>query len=183
MLGAHLWRCTIKAQNPARQSQTKFVIESDCRRRLPFLPDSFFGNAVCRTAAVTSVQELVDSPLYLAAKLIHKARRRSVSEHYIRTLVHFSEQRGNLRVETPDPCRHSLTTAIQNSSKHPVYECDFGWGRPLKVRSGNLDDDRGAYAIFPGDPQAAPGGVEVGVVLGAGDMARLEQDPSFLLQA
>lgn len=65
-----------------------------------------------------------------------------------------------------------------SSPRFPTYDNDFGWGRPLAVRSGGANKFDGKMSAFPG--RNGGGAVDLEVVLAPDTMARLESDSEFM---
>ncbi|RVX06021.1 BAHD acyltransferase DCR [Vitis vinifera] len=65
-----------------------------------------------------------------------------------------------------------------SSPRFPMYDNDFGWGRPLAVRSGKANKFDGKISAFPGRDGA--GTVDLEVCLAPETMAGLESDPEFM---
>ncbi|PPE02266.1 hypothetical protein GOBAR_DD00725 [Gossypium barbadense] len=64
-----------------------------------------------------------------------------------------------------------------SSPRFPMYENDFGWGRPLAIRSGGANKFDGKISAFPG--REGMGGVDLEVVLAPETMAAIESDPEL----
>ncbi|CAL4946532.1 unnamed protein product [Urochloa decumbens] len=66
-----------------------------------------------------------------------------------------------------------------SSNRFPMYEGnDFGWGRPLAVRSGRANKFDGKMSAFPG--HAGDGSVDIEVCLPPETMAALLRDAEFM---
>jgi hypothetical protein len=59
-----------------------------------------------------------------------------------------------------------------------MYDNDFGWGRPLAVRSGKANKFDGKISAFPG--REGNGTVDLEVVLAPETMAGIESDHEFM---
>lgn len=59
-----------------------------------------------------------------------------------------------------------------------MYENDFGWGRPLAIRSGGANKFDGKISAFPG--REGMGSVDLEVVLAPETMAAVESDHEFM---
>ncbi|KAJ6325136.1 hypothetical protein OIU76_012257 [Salix suchowensis] len=65
-----------------------------------------------------------------------------------------------------------------SSPRFPMYDNDFGWGRPLAVRSGKANKFDGKISAFPG--REGNGTVDLEVVLAPETMAGIESDHEFM---
>lgn len=68
---------------------------------------------------------------------------------------------------------------VGSSNRFPMYEGnDFGWGRPLAVRSGRANKFDGKMSAFPG--RAGDGSVDIEICLEPDTMAALLRDAQFM---
>ncbi|CAN0909646.1 Uncharacterized acetyltransferase At3g50280 [Linum grandiflorum] len=65
-----------------------------------------------------------------------------------------------------------------SSPRFPMYDNDFGWGRPLAVRSGKANKFDGKMSAFPG--REGGGTVDLEVVLSPETMDAIEADEEFM---
>ena len=65
---------------------------------------------------------------------------------------------------------------ITSTPRVDVYGCDFGWGKPLAVRTGRANKYDGKVSLFPSRDS---GGGDIEGALAPEHMAALEQDPEF----
>jgi len=65
-----------------------------------------------------------------------------------------------------------------SSPRFPMYDNDFGWGRPVGVRSGWANKFDGKMSAYP--EREGGGGVNVEICLMPAFMAAMETDPQFL---
>ncbi|KAL0382099.1 UNVERIFIED_CONTAM: BAHD acyltransferase DCR [Sesamum calycinum] len=67
-----------------------------------------------------------------------------------------------------------------SSPRFPMYDNDFGWGRPVAVQSGRANKFDGKISAFPGRDGSGSGSVDLEVVLAPETMAGLLSDPEFM---
>jgi hypothetical protein len=67
---------------------------------------------------------------------------------------------------------------VSSSPRVDMYGCDFGWGKPVAVRSGNANKYNGKVSLFPG--REGGGGIDTEVELTPENMAALEQDTALV---
>jgi len=65
-----------------------------------------------------------------------------------------------------------------SSPRFPMYDNDFGWGKPLAVRSGGANKFDGKISAFPG--REGNGSVDLEVVLAPETMTGIENDAEFM---
>lgn len=139
-IGAHIWRCASKAHQLQENQPTVVRFNGDIRSRMiPPLPRNYFGNALSQTAARGYVGEITIKPLGYVAKKIREATE-VINDEYIRSQIdvirgkdHLDDARvlflGGEGKNIPyfgNPNFH-LTSWMSM----PVYEADFGWGKPF----------------------------------------------------
>lgn len=174
-LGAHFWRAVCRARPLKPEDYTVFATFIDCRSRLdPPLSDAYFGNAVQAIFTVTAVGVVRASPLELGAGLIQKAIDAHdaaaigarLAEYEARPkMFHYTDAGINC-------------VAVGSSPRFKVYDVDFGFGRPERVRSGANNKFDGMMYLYPG--REAGGSIDVELTLDGEAMKNLEKDEQFL---
>lgn len=174
-LSAQLWRSVTRARNLAASKTTTFRMAVNCRHRLePRMDSHYFGNAIQSIPTVATAGELLSRDMRWCADLLH----RNVVAHDD-TVV----RRGVADWEK-DPRLFPLgnfdgaSMTMGSSPRFPMYNNDFGWGRPLAVRSGAANKFDGKISAFPG--REGNGSVDLEVVLAPETMAGLETDSEIM---
>ncbi|KAF5747606.1 BAHD acyltransferase DCR [Tripterygium wilfordii] len=174
-LSAQLWRSVTRARKLAPSKTTTFRMAVNCRRRLePQLHPYYFGNAIQSIPTLASAGELLASDLCWGADLLHK----NVVAHGDATV------RRGIKDWEREPRVFPLgnfdgaSITMGSSPRFPMFDNDFGWGRPLAVRSGRANKFDGKISAFPG--REGNGAVDLEVVLAPTTMAGLESDPEFM---
>ena len=70
------------------------------------------------------------------------------------------------------------SVTMGSSPRFPMYDNDFGWGKPVAVRSGRANKFDGKISAFPG--RDGNGSVDLEVVLAPETMAGIETDGEFM---
>ncbi|XP_031484672.1 uncharacterized acetyltransferase At3g50280-like [Nymphaea colorata] len=175
-LCAQIWRSVTRARRlPATTKTTTFRMAVNCRHRVsPRMHAEYFGNAIQSVPATVEVAELLRQEVGWAAWLLHQG----VAEHWdaaIRGRVEEWERAPRVfPLGNPD----GAAITMGSSSRFPMYDNDFGWGRPVAIRSGRANKFDGKMSAFPGWDGA--GSVDVEMCLAADTMTRLERDPEFM---
>ncbi|KAJ6407767.1 hypothetical protein OIU84_011126 [Salix udensis] len=174
-LCAQLWRSVTRARELTPSKMTTFRMAVNCRHRLePRLEPYYFGNAIQSTPTVASAGELLSKDLSFGAELLHK----TVVAHGDGTV------RDGISGWEKDPRLFPLgnfdgaSITMGSSPRFPMYDNDFGWGRPLAVRSGRANKFDGKISAFPG--RDGKGSVDLEVVLSPDAMIGLENDGEFM---
>ncbi|KAK8561688.1 hypothetical protein V6N13_149153 [Hibiscus sabdariffa] len=174
-LCAHLWRSVTRARKLEPTKTTTFRMAVNCRHRLdPKLNPYYFGNAIQSIPTYAEAGELLAKDLSWAADLLH----RNVVAHddgTVRRGIADWEMQPRL---FPLGNADGASITMGSSPRFPMYNNDFGWGRPLAVRSGRANKFDGKISAFPG--REGDGGVDLEVVLAPETMSAVENDPEFM---
>ncbi|XP_014508273.1 spermidine hydroxycinnamoyl transferase-like [Vigna radiata var. radiata] len=141
-IAGHIWRCASKARELEEKQETVVRFNADIRSRLiPPLPRNYFGNALTATVSPKCyVGEIVSKPLSYAAGNVREAIEK-LSNEYIRSqlrIVLGEEQLDCIRglflgqgERRNVPFAGNPNLQITSWMSMPVYEADFGWGKPV----------------------------------------------------
>ncbi|KAM5576595.1 putative acetyltransferase [Rosa sericea] len=184
-LMAHLWRATTRGRRDVKSDEeTTYRIAIGLRQRLkPPLPNLYMGNALRGVSTNSTASDLLQHGLGWAALKINKAIASMTPEDVTRELEDWVKApiiRPSLRAQTRVPNLkaqtrvHSLLTG--SSPRFNVYGNDFGWGRPLAVRSGNANKMNGKLTVFPG---AEEGSIDFEVCLLPETLHAMADDAEF----
>ncbi|XP_057524853.1 uncharacterized acetyltransferase At3g50280-like [Amaranthus tricolor] len=174
-LCALLWRCVTRARKLNSTKTTTFRMAVNCRHRLePKLNPLYFGNAIQSIPTVAVVGDVLSNDLRWAAEQLNK----NVKDHGNDTVRKYvAEWESNPRTFPLGNFDGAMIT-MGSSPRFPMYDNDFGWGRPVAVRSGWANKFDGKISAFPG--REGGGSVDLEVVLAPETMAGLESDPEFM---
>ncbi|XP_073143421.1 BAHD acyltransferase DCR [Henckelia pumila] len=174
-LCAQLWRSVTRARKLAATKTTTFRMAVNCRHRLePRLAPLYFGNAIQSIPTVATAGELLANDLSWGADQLHD----NVVAHDDATVRRgVKEWESNPRLFPLGNFDGAMIT-MGSSPRFPMYDNDFGWGRPLAVRSGKANKFDGKISAFPG--REGKGSVDLEVVLAPETMAGLENDSEFM---
>ncbi|KAJ0966636.1 hypothetical protein J5N97_023553 [Dioscorea zingiberensis] len=175
-LGAHVWRAVSRARGLSPEAYTVFAIFTDCRKRLdPPMPDHYFGNLIQAIFTVTATGLLLANPPEFAAELINKV----IVSHDAKAI----SSRLDEYEAKPKMFYYSdagvNTVAVGSSPRFKVYDVDFGFGRPERVRSGSNNKFDGMMFLYPGKDGGRS--IDVELTLDAEAMENLEKDEEFLI--
>ncbi|XP_008442462.2 uncharacterized acetyltransferase At3g50280 [Cucumis melo] len=174
-LCAHLWRSVTRARKLDESKTTTFRMAVNCRHRLnPRMEPYYFGNAIQSIPTVATVRDVLSNDLRWCADLLHK----NVVAHDDATVRRgISDWESQPRLFPLGNFDGAMIT-MGSSPRFPMYDNDFGWGRPIAVRSGRANKFDGKISAFPG--RDGNGSVDLEVVLSPETMAGLERDSDFM---
>ncbi|KAJ0909408.1 putative transferase [Helianthus annuus] len=95
--------------------------------------------------------------------------------------VYPSAENPHIVSTTTMPCeltKLAVYPSAGTKNPFPMYDNDFGWGKPVAVRSGRANKFDGKISAFPG--REGGGSVDLEVVLSPETMAELEMDEEFM---
>ncbi|XP_059645703.1 uncharacterized acetyltransferase At3g50280-like [Cornus florida] len=178
-LMAHLWLSIIRCRRSTSRTvdadeETTFRLAIGVRPRLqPPLPQEYFGNAIYFEAVTTKAGELLKHGQGWAASEMNKviaSQKDDGIRNYFKCWVK------NPRILTMT----SMTSNVVLPSSSPrfnVYGNDFGWGRPVAVRSGEANKSGGKVTFFQG---AEEGSIDIEVCLLSETLIFMDDDAECL---
>lgn len=137
-IAAYVWRCACKARQLAGDQRTRLYVPADARSRLrPPLPHGYVGNAIVRMSASATVGELLSNSLEFGADKIRAAISR-VDDDYVKSVIDYLELVGLNNLATGAWELPSTDIWVNSWLSLPIYEADFGWGKPVFMGHANL---------------------------------------------
>ncbi|KAL5574432.1 hypothetical protein UlMin_016131 [Ulmus minor] len=139
ILAAHIWKCVCKARDLPDDQETKLFVATDGRSRLePPLPPGYFGNVIFTTTPIALASEILSKPTWHSASKIRETLVR-MNDDYLRSAIDFLELQPDLSLLVRGA--HTFrcpNLAITSWVRLPIYEADFGWGRPIFMGPGGI---------------------------------------------
>lgn len=172
---AHLWVSVVRCQPISSDEEVKYILLISARGRLtkPPLPDGYFGSTIHTTTIVTTAGELLEKGVAWAALEMNKAIELQTSDQVWNFWKSWLEnpkliKRGVLT-------KNTLVTS--SSPRFNVYGNDFGWGKPVAVRSGSGNKIDGKITLFPGPEE---GSIDIEVCLSPEKLVAIGEDKEFM---
>ncbi|KAL7107695.1 hypothetical protein ACP275_06G070700 [Erythranthe tilingii] len=174
-LSALLWRGITRARKLPASKTTTFRMAVNCRHRLePKLEPLYFGNAIQSIPTYASAGDVLGKDLRWCAEQLNT----NVMAHGSCTVRKYIEDWERDPRCFPLGNFDGAMITMGSSPRFPMYDNDFGWGRPVSVRSGRANKFDGKISAFPG--REGGGCVDLEVILAPETMAGLESDPEFM---
>ncbi|XP_062117360.1 uncharacterized acetyltransferase At3g50280-like [Humulus lupulus] len=146
-LMAHLWILVTRGRNLNADEDVRYMVAVGLRSRLePPLPEGYLGTAVQGVTVQCKARELLNRGLGWVAGQIKRKISSMTATNAKKIWELWVESPMSLEFEKLPP-----NTVISGSSpRFNVYGNDFGWGRPVAVRSGTGNKIDGKLTPFPG---------------------------------
>ncbi|VAH24842.1 unnamed protein product [Triticum turgidum subsp. durum] len=175
---AHLWRAVCRARGLPPDQETRCALPVGCRTRVKGMPQVYLGNAVAGAVGRTAVGEILgDGRLGWAAWLLNRAVA-AADEASVRDEL--AAWPGNPSFKYAADCGGDPPAAmvVTGSPRFDVYGNDFGWGRPVAVRSGAGNKLDGMVTVY--EAGGGTGSMELEVCLAPDALARLVADQELM---
>ncbi|RLN03577.1 putative acetyltransferase [Panicum miliaceum] len=174
---AHTWRAACRARELLPDRETTYTLLVGCRGRVRGVPQAYMGNAVTLAVARSTAGDVAGRGLGWAAWLLNRAVA-SFDEGAVRgELARWPQDPRFVYVEPPRE-DGAAAVATGSSPRFDVYGNDFGWGRPVGVRSGAGNKMDGKVTVYEG--RGGAGSMALEVCLSARALARLVADEEFM---
>ncbi|PIM99090.1 Shikimate O-hydroxycinnamoyltransferase [Handroanthus impetiginosus] len=174
-LCALLWRGITRARKLPASKTTTFRMAVNCRHRLePKLDPLYFGNAIQSIPTYATAGDVLGMDLRWCAEQLNE----NVVAHDNATVRKYVETWERDPRCFPLGNFDGAMITMGSSPRFPMYDNDFGWGRPVAVRSGRANKFDGKISAFPG--WEGSGSVDLEVVLAPETMEGLLSDPEFM---
>ncbi|KAI3709266.1 hypothetical protein L2E82_39026 [Cichorium intybus] len=148
IIAAHLWRSACKARGLSDDQPTKLYVATDGRSRLiPPLPSGYLGNVLFTTTPMAKSGEFKSESLADTARRIHNELAR-MDDQYMRSAIDYLELQSDLSALVRGPTYFASPNLNVNSwTRLPLYESDFGWGRPIFMGPASILYEGTIYII------------------------------------
>ena len=177
VLCAHFWRKVSEARKSSRDTKVRFMVVANLRSKMePPLSPSYFGNVIHLATAYALTGDLLDEELGRTAGRIHEAILGCTRESLV-SCLHWLELHGNSFEEIRNDSAGYEMMGVVSSPRFPVYDVEFGWGRPDAVRPAKVRGN-GEMVLFGG--RLGSGDIEICMALPCNAMEGLLSDPTFL---
>ncbi|CAN6695711.1 unnamed protein product [Malus baccata var. baccata] len=175
-LMAHLWRAVTRARNLNPDQEVRYRIVAGLRQRMdPPLPKEYLGNAVLGVLVKCTAGELAQHGLGWAAFRINEKIGALKAEEVRKFMEDWVKAPTFLPNSQMDPETLDLFTG--SSPRFNVYGNDFGWGRPIAVRSRIQERWVGSLSVFPG---AEEGSIDFEACLWPETLRAMAEDAEFM---
>ncbi|MQL81745.1 hypothetical protein Taro_014195 [Colocasia esculenta] len=173
-LMAFLWRAVTRARGLPPDDVAIYGVAIGLRQRLqPPPPLGYLGNLMRATTVSATVEELLGRPLGEVAEILNRGIASETDAAARGWAESWADGPNLIYLEGTKP--HVLFTG--SSPRFDVYGNDFGWGRPVAVRSGMGNKLDGKLTIFSG---ADEGSMDMEMYLPRQVLLALMGDEAFM---
>uniref|UniRef100_A0A0E0LQJ5 Acetyltransferase n=1 Tax=Oryza punctata TaxID=4537 RepID=A0A0E0LQJ5_ORYPU len=172
---AQVWRSVSRARGLAPTQETAYVLAIGCRGRVSSISTGYVGSAVVPRAVKLTAGEILERGLGWTAWQLNRfvasfdeAAMRDAVASWPRApeFANFAKLVGGTAINTG------------SSPRFDVFGNDFGWGRPVSVRSGGANKFDGKVTVYEGPGGA--GSMSLEVCLTPAALAKLVADEEFM---
>ncbi|KAK7331052.1 hypothetical protein VNO77_25263 [Canavalia gladiata] len=170
---SHVWRSVIRCKrfNPEEEIQYALLIGVG-PRMVPPLADDYFGNAILGGFVTMKAGELLEGGLGKGAWEMNKVV--SLHSHDMIKNSYECWVKSSTLVSA-DILTSGNLLITSSSPRFNMYGNDFGWGKPVAVRSGCVN--KGMISLFAGSVE---GSIDIEVCLPYEILEAMGDDPEFM---
>ncbi|RCV29412.1 hypothetical protein SETIT_6G011600v2 [Setaria italica] len=173
---AHLWRAVCRARRLPPEQRTSYSVVVGCRGRVNGMPPGYVGNAMVFGKAEATAGEIEANGLGWTAWLLNRAEASFDEGDVRKSMERWARQPEFMFMTDLSSAGSALATG--SSPWLDVFGNDFGWGRPVAVRSGAGNKADGKAAVYEGPEPGGSMSLELCVAPNA--LERLVADGEFM---
>ncbi|XP_022740497.1 uncharacterized acetyltransferase At3g50280-like [Durio zibethinus] len=172
-LMSHIWRSVIRNKILDPNEETNFRIVVGARRRLQELSENYFGNAMLGRIVKMKAKELLEQGIGNVAWQMNSVIAKVTEETFKKFLQSWPASPKLVTMSNMT----SNTLVISSSPRFNMYGNDFGWGKPIAVRSGSANKFDGKITLFCG---AKEGSIDIEACLSPEILEAMANDQEFI---
>ncbi|XP_037418553.1 putrescine hydroxycinnamoyltransferase 1-like [Triticum dicoccoides] len=155
-VSAHVWRSMCTARRLPTDARTRLTFPANIRGALrPPLPARYFGNGIIVLGAAGRVRDIESEELGSVAHRISGAVGR-MDDELVRSAIDYLEING--KSKQPPSSMPETELRVVSWLGMPVYDVDFGWGKPLVMHRAV---QQRAGMVYLMDGVSGSGGVRI----------------------
>ncbi|KAK8564254.1 hypothetical protein V6N13_005510 [Hibiscus sabdariffa] len=170
---SHLWQSIIRNKELNPGEAMSFYLTMGARPRLHDVPDRYFGNAAKAEIITMKAKELQEQGIEDIALAMNKLVHAHTEELFKRDLESW--------IASPKFTSMGMMstkfTGTSSSPRFDMYGNDFGWGKPISVRSGSSNKSDGKLTVFCGVEE---GSIDVEACLSGETLEAMANDDEFM---
>ncbi|KAI3880694.1 hypothetical protein MKX03_008105 [Papaver bracteatum] len=175
-LFAHIWLATTRARKLDPNEETSFWLTIGNRSRMnPPMPEAYFGNSLQHGVATAKAGDLLEKGLGWAALLLNQVIVSCDNEKVLSIWKSWTVTPSFMFTGNSPPPNNILVSG--GSPRFNVYDNDFGWGKPVAVRTGCSSHYDGRVIPSRG---VVEGSIDLEVCLSREIVKAIEEDKEFM---
>ncbi|XP_039131434.1 LOW QUALITY PROTEIN: putrescine hydroxycinnamoyltransferase 1-like [Dioscorea cayenensis subsp. rotundata] len=161
-------------QGLPEEQYTRFYVHADARSRLkPPLPAGYFGNAILRIGSHLRVGDLVLKPFEFGISKLDETIK-NLDDEYIHSLMDLLEiHKGDKKKVLGSRSVKMTDFIVASWLALPLYEANFGWGKPWFMGRASMRYVGQAYVMRSGPGN--DGGVSIAIAFESANMAPFKE--------
>ncbi|KAI3849270.1 hypothetical protein MKX03_001669 [Papaver bracteatum] len=178
---AHLWVAVLRATSSLHNNhdgieETSFGFVADIRTRLiPPLPEGYFGNSASYLNVTAKDGEVIKRGFGFLASLLNEVVSTNNIEN-IRRTIQKSRKKPSI-VSNGEAGIKKKVLMTRSSHRFNMYGNDFGWGRPIAMRTGIRGKSNGMTTVNEGPVE---GSIDIDISLPVKVFEAMENDVEFM---
>ncbi|CAN8298657.1 unnamed protein product [Cochlearia groenlandica] len=176
-LTSFIWRCITRARKLPYDEETRCSFAANNRAKMdPPLSENYFGNCISAIRSMTVKSgELLENDFGWAASKMHHAVIGNTSEEISKKVEEWLKSAFVFHLEA---LLGTMVVHIGSSPRFKMYECEFGMGKAVAVRTGYGGKFDGKISADAG--REGEGSINLEVCLVPEFMEALESDQEFM---
>ncbi|XP_047064424.1 uncharacterized acetyltransferase At3g50280-like [Lolium rigidum] len=175
---AHVWRAVSRARRLPPGQETSHSLLIGCRGRVKCIPEGYLGNAAVFGKASSTVGEILDKGLGWTAWQLSRVVASFDEAAMADWLDRWTREPEFVYAGNKSVGGAGAAVATRSSPHFDVFGNDFGWGKPVAVRSGPSNKTDGKVTVFEGGERGGSMSLEVCIAPDA--LQRLLVDEEFM---
>ncbi|XP_051212553.1 uncharacterized acetyltransferase At3g50280-like [Lolium perenne] len=175
---AHVWRAVSRARRLPPGQETSHSLLIGCRGRVKGIPEGYLGNAAVFGKASSTVGEILDKGLGWTAWQLSRVVASFDEAAMADWVDRWTREPNFVYAGDKSVGGAGAAVATRSSPRFDVFGNDFGWGKPVAVRSGPGNKTDGKVTVFEGGEHGGSMSLEVCIAPDA--LQRLLVDEEFM---
>ncbi|KAL1073369.1 hypothetical protein V6Z11_D11G216400 [Gossypium hirsutum] len=171
VLLSHIWRSAIHNRSFDPDQETNYRFVAGARQRFQEIPDNYFGNAILGTFVTMKAKELVEQGIGNSSWRMNRIIAATTGEGFKKVFECWPASPSFVTLSNGD----ALITST--SPRFNMYGNDFGWGKPIAIRSGSSNKFDGMLTLYCG---AEEGSIDIEACFFPETLEAMANDQEFM---
>ncbi|MCL7038368.1 hypothetical protein MKW94_028363 [Papaver nudicaule] len=168
----HVWIAATRASEETLYG----LMMSNITKFVPPLPEAYFGNSITFGMVVTKDYEVLKRGFGFLSSLLKEVVN-SHSDEKIKSSVKLWIKKPFILCSGDVSGIANKNLVARGSHRFNMYGNDFGWGRPIAIKTGSSDKSSGITSVSPGPIE---GSIDIEIVLPIEVLKAMESDAEFM---